>query len=204
MDNRKLARFCGLFCITGAIIAFIWGILNTFFPNSAGSSATGNFVVLNPLAHRIEHFSFAFLVYPALFAGLLGFYLIGAVGRGIIGKILVGLAAIGALMATASSLIEVFVLQSEMADRMRDIGFAFILILVCPILFTAVALFQRKVMPWKRFAPVITLGLLIIFTFPNFLIGTRYLPLTTGLALLSWSILGLADYTEKDAELLSE
>lgn len=204
MNNRKLAKVCGLFCIIGAFIAFVWGILNTFYPNSAGSSATGNFVVLNPLIHRLEHFSFAFFVYPALFAGLLGFYLIGAVGRGVIGKVLVALAAIGFVLATVSSLIEIFVLQWETADWMRDLGFAFVLILVCPIMFTAVALFQRKVAPWKRFAPVITLGLLIVFTLPNFLIGTRYLPLTTGLALLSWSILGLADYTERDAELLSE
>ncbi|HSK71941.1 MAG TPA: hypothetical protein VK892_09620 [Pyrinomonadaceae bacterium] len=204
MDNRKLARFCGLFCITGAIIAFIWGVLNTFYPNSAFLTTTQDFDVLNTLLYRIEHLSFAILVYPALFAGLLGFYFIGAIGRGIIGKILVGLAVIGFILSTLSSLVKVFLLQSEIANRMLEIGFNYILLLVCPILFTAMALFAGKVKPWKRFAPIITLGLLIVFTLPAFLIGIRYLPLTMGLALLSWSILGLADYTEKDAELLSE
>lgn len=204
MNNRKLARFCGRFCIIGAIIAFIWGILNSFYPNSAFSASSQDLQILNPILYRIEHFSFAILVYPALFAGLLGFYLIGAIGRGIIGKILILLAGIGFILATLSSLVKAFLLQSETANKMLGIGFTYILLLFCPILFTAAALFTRKVKPWKRFAPVITLVLMIVFTLPVFLIGAKYLPLIMGLALLSWSVLGLADYTEKDAEILSE
>lgn len=196
----NLTKFCGIFCVLGAFVAFAWGILNTVYPNSEGSTAANNFVVLIPWLHRLEHASVAVLVYPALFAGLLGFYLIGAVGRGITGKILIGLASIGAILAVLSSAIEAFVLQWKTADMMRDIGFGLILILICPIFFTAAALFLRKVRFWKRFAPILTLVLLIVFlliaVFSNS--EAKYLPFFTGLGILSWSVLGYAVYTEKN------
>lgn len=204
MNNRKLARFSGLFCIFGAFVAFIWGILNTFYPNSANTVRLDNFEVLIPWLHRVENACYGILVYPALFAGFLGFYLIGAVGRGITGKILITLAALGGISASLASLTEAFVLQSETADKMRDIGFEMILLLICPILFTAAALMTAEVKAWKRFAPLVTLGMFILFTLPAAMLNMRYLPLSVGLALLSWIILGLASYTEKDTELLSE
>ena len=201
MNDGNFARKCGVFCIVGAIIAFIWGILNTLNPNSAGMTATNDFVVLNPLLHRLEHASFALIVYPALFAGLLGFYLIGAIGRGIFGKILIGLAAIGALLAVLGSAIEVVLLQWEPADQMRELGFAFILLLISPILFTAAALIARNITAWKRFAPLITLGFLfavaIIMVPLN--LGAKFIPFVTGLGILSWAILGYAVYSEKDS-----
>lgn len=201
MNNEKLARFCGIFCIIAAITALIWGVLNTFYPNSAGMTANNDFVVLNPAMHRLEHASFALIVYPGLFAGLLGYYLIGAVGRGILGKSLTFLPAFGAFLAVASSAIEAVVLQWDTADRMRELGFAFILLLISPVLFTAAALIARTVTPWKRFAPLITIALLMavaLISIPLGL-GTKFLPFVTGLGLLSWAIVGYAVYSKRNS-----
>jgi hypothetical protein len=203
MTDFKFARRCGLFCIAGAFLAFLWGILNSFYPNSTGSTVNNNFVVLIPWLHRAEHAFFAFFIYPALYAGLLGFYLIGGIGRGIIGKLLIGLATIGVILAITSSAIEVFLLQWETADSMRDIGLGLILVFICPVLFTAAALFMRKVVLWKRFAPVLTFVITLAFLFISAPFDKKFVPFFTGLGILSWSLLGYAVVSENETRGLS-
>jgi hypothetical protein len=200
MNKTKLRKFCGLFCIFGAITGFLLAILNTVFPSSQGMTITNDFVVLIPWLHRLEHAVFALIVYPALSAGFLGFYLIGAIGRGIVGKILALIATTGGVLAVLSSLTELFVLQSETADKMREIGFALILILICPVLFTIAALSFRKVRLWKRFAPILTFILLVASLLLSYILnlGGRYVELFTGIGLLSWCILGYAVYSESE------
>lgn len=72
----------GICCIIGALVGLIWAVVNSVYPNSVGSPALGNFEVLHPWLHRLEHASFALLVYTGLYAGLLGFYQAGAGGVG--------------------------------------------------------------------------------------------------------------------------
>ena len=203
MTDFKFARQCGLFCIVGVSLAFLWGILNTFYPNSTGNTINNNFVVLIPWLHRTEHAFFAFFVFPALYAGLFGFYLIGGIGRGIIGKLLIGLATIGVILAIISSAIEVFLLQWETADSMRDIGFGLILIFICPVLFTVAALFVRKVVLWKRFASILTFVIILACLFMSAPFDKKFMQFFTGLGILSWILLGYAVLSESETESLS-
>ncbi|HLM61254.1 MAG TPA: hypothetical protein VK308_10650 [Pyrinomonadaceae bacterium] len=155
MNKAKLIRSCGIFCIVAVLTGIVWTVINFVYPNSTGSTATNDFVVLHPLLHRFEHAVCALLLFPGLFAALLGYYFSGAIGNGWFGKILLALAATGALMATAGSLIEAIVLQWETADAIRGFGFSVILLLLCPLLFGTAALIYRKIVLWKRILPLL-------------------------------------------------
>lgn len=196
MNIARLIRLCGIFCIAGALIGIVWAFINIIHPNSAGSTATGDFVVLHPFLHRLEHASAAFLVYPALFAGLLGFYFTEAAGKGLFGKIISALAGIGAGLAVSASLIELAVLQWATADVLRAFGFALILLLLCPLLFGVAALIYRKIPVWKRVLPV----LLPVWFFVSFWVIVGVLRMNenwaTAVTFAGWVIFGYAVYTE--------
>lgn len=196
MNKARLIRLCGVFCIAGALTGIIWAIINIIRPNSAGSMATGDFVVLHPFVHRLEHASAAFLVYPALFAGLLGFYFAGAAGKGLFGKVITALAGIGAGLAVSASLIELAVLQWVTADVLRAFGFALILLLLCPLLFGIAALIYRKIPVWKRILPI----LLPVLFFASFWVVVGVLKVNenwaTAVTFAGWAIFGYAVYTE--------
>lgn len=178
------------------MVGLIWAVVNSIYPNSVGSTALDNFQILHPWLHRLEHASFALLVYPGLYAGLLGFYRAGAVGRGWFGKVALGLATLGMVLAVLSSLVETVVLQWQPADAMRDVGFGLLLLLLCPLLFGIAALVRRRAPLWKRLWP------LLLFALPFFaaLLSARtgmnqYLAFVV--ILLGWCVFGFAVYTEE-------
>lgn len=194
----KIARFCGKLCIAGMIVGIVPAIFNNFFPNSAGSVATGDFVVLNPLMHRVEHFLAVVSYYPALCAGLFGFYAIGAVGRNWFGKFLLGLTAVGGALAISSSVIEAFVLQWEAADTMRAFGFVLLLLVLCPLLFGIAALVKRTVPLGLRIMPIL---LALIFIGSMIFIGLTKASETWAVAatFLAWAYFGYQIYNYSEA-----
>jgi hypothetical protein len=157
---------------------------------------TNDFVVLHPALHRFEHAIAAFLLFPGLFAALLGYYFSGAMGNGWISKILLAFAATGTLMATAGSLIETVVLQWDIADTLRGFGFSIILLLLCPLLFGVAALIYRKITSWKRILPLL---LPVLFFFSFFLIlGILKMNenLVVAATFAGWLVFGYAVYSE--------
>jgi hypothetical protein len=196
MGKAKIIRLCGIFCIFGVLIGIVWAVINSIYPNSAGSTVTNDFVVLHPFLHRLEHASAAFLMFPGLFAGLLGYYFTGAVGKGWFGKILLALAAMGAGSAIAASLIETVVLQWETTDIIRAFGFALILMLLCPLLFGIAALIYRKIPLLKRILPL----LLAVLFFVSFWVIVGIFKMNeywaVAVTFAGWLILGYAVYTE--------
>ena len=182
--------------MAGALVGLVWAALNSVYPNSVGATALGNFEVLHPWLHRLEHASFALLVYTGLYAGLLGFYRGGAIGRGWPGKVALGLATVGVVLASLSSLSETVVLQWNPADAMRDVGFALLLLLLCPLLFGIAALVRRAVPLRKRLWPLALFALPFVAAL---LIGgtgmNQYLAFIP--ILLGWGLFGYAVYTEE-------
>lgn len=191
-----MIRLCGIFCICGVLTGIIWAMINSISPNSSGSTMNNDFVILRPFLHRLEHASAALLVFPGIFAGLFGYYLSGAAGKGWIGKILLTLAAIGAVSASGGSLFELLILQSETADLIRGFSLTFILLMLCPLLFGIAALIYRKIPLWKRILPLL-LPVWFFLTF-SLIIGVFRMSENWAVAgtFVGWLIFGHAVYTE--------
>lgn len=188
----KIARFCGLFCLVGMVVGIILAMIGSVYPSSTGSTLTNDFVVTNPVMHRLEHLFAAIGYYPALCAGLFGFYAIGAAGRGLFGKILLALTAIGGAFAISGSFIEAIVLQWEAADMMRAFGFGLLLLVLCPLLWGIAALFKRVVPLWLRVVPIILVAL--FFVLMSFL-GRNHETFAVAIVFTAWAFFGYAIYT---------
>lgn len=181
------ARTAGILCLWGALAGAAWAVVNTLWPNSIGSVVEGNFVVLHPLLHRLEHAAAALLVFPGVCLGIAAFVAAGFTGRSF-GRLLVATAVLATLAASASSLVEMVVLQWDTADTVR--GFAlFVLLLLTPVSLGVAALLARTAPLAVRLWPLGLAAALVVTGILGPSLG-RGEPLAVGILMLAWSAFG--------------
>lgn len=183
------AHTLGRVCIWGALVGAGLALLNTIAPNSAGSTAQGNFVVLVPWLHRLEHLVAALVVFPALGCGLVAYQRAGLGGKQGWGWFITAVGALSVLAISASSLVEAVVLQSDAADEVRGYAIAVLLVLT-PALLGLVALLARAAPLGARLWP---LGLVLLVLATGW-VGSqmgRWEPLAVGAMMLGWAAFGL-------------
>lgn len=183
MNPAAAARFA----LFGTLLGAAWSVLNTFLPNSSGSTAGGDFVVLHPLLHRLEHLSAALLVYPALFLALYAYQAGRTTGRGVAGRVPLAVAGLAAAAAMAASLTEAFVLQSPLADTVRAYGLVLCLLLLAPLLMGLAALLARTAPFSVRLWPLGLVAVFIVATILAASAGAADSPLVTAGILLAWA-----------------
>lgn len=147
--------------------------------------------VIDPVHFRIQLLIFIFICMPGFFAGHLGYYLTGAVGKSWIGKSILVLSGIGAVLYVIGALYGVVTLFRPLPFRL---GIA-ITVVLCPFLLGVTALIVRTVPLWKRIWPIMMTAAPSIL-FPVFAANgwPTYGPLTING--MFWLVFGYAVYSE--------
>lgn len=186
----RFARAAGTLCLWGALAGAAWAVLNTFQPNSIGSVVEGNFVILHPLLHRLEHATAALLVFPGVCFGIAAFVSAGLAGGRRVGRPIVAVAALATLAASASSLTEAVVLQWDAADSVRAYALL-VLLLLAPLALGAAAVLARSAPLGVRLWPLGLVATLVATGILGPSLG-RGEPLAVGVLMLAWAAFGYA------------
>lgn len=157
-NNLSLARWCGYAGIAGIVLGVVTGIMGLMDPANVYTSGLSvfNFTTMPGKIVAILG-GVGTLGFTASF---IGFYLIGAVGNGVLGKVATWITAIGNIGAALGFI------HSALIGSLSPIINLSYLVLLGLILLTVAALQVKRVSTFKAWMPVITLaGILIIELF---------------------------------------
>jgi hypothetical protein len=140
--------------IVGAIIMIGFGINALVAPPQIGDK------VVNPMLFQVKNILeiFSFIGYAMI---CFAFYQSGAVGRGWLAKIAIGLALLGAITASVINVANAIAIQNVNTPDWANI-FLFGLVLLAPVLLGISALRTRIVLVWQALYPILIVGVLSI------------------------------------------
>lgn len=157
-NNSSLARLCGYAGVAGIVLGVVTGIMGLMDPANVYASTPFIFNVTTTSGKIVAILEgLGILGFTASF---IGFYLVGAVGNGMLGKVATWITAIGNLGAALGFI------HSAMIGSMSPLFTLSYLSLLGYVLLTVAALQAKRVSVLKAWMPVIILaGILLIELF---------------------------------------
>ncbi len=157
MRDKRSIRELGLACVAGGAAFSLVSLAEIVRPSIDFRSGG----VLEPGQFRTFMLTMALVVMPGFFLGQLGFFRLGAAGRGGFAKAALALAAVGCACLSGGFLYSAVTLEPD--RYLSAIGIPLNQVLV-PVLWSVLAWRAREVAPWRRAWPLlITLGTCFMF-----------------------------------------